>query len=77
MAFLLFLTFLFESKRYASLITIAMANTKLKDKAQDKDTWVASLMPSAMVSFADSYAAPLHDHAKKLVFPPLSFKQIK
>jgi hypothetical protein len=53
---------------YASLITIAMASTKLKDKAVDKDNLFASLFPGTLISLANVYSKPMLENAKKLVF---------
>ena len=42
--------------------------TKLRDKAADKDSLIAFVVPSAFVAVADSFSESLHKHAGELVF---------
>ena len=44
-----------------------MASVKLKDKALDRDTLLASLLPKTYVKVADSWVDPMYTNAKKLV----------
>ena len=53
---------------YASLVNMAILSTKLKDKAKDGDSLVASVVPSAFVAVAGSYSQQMHTHAHELVY---------
>ena len=50
------------------MINIAIVGTKLRDKAADRDSLVASVVPSAFVAVADSFSESLHRQANELVF---------
>jgi hypothetical protein len=54
--------------KYASLINIAIVGTNLRDKAADKDSLIAFVVPSAFVAVADSFSESLHKHAGELGF---------
>ena len=52
---------------YASLVNMAILGTKLRDKAKDGDSLLASVVPAAFIAVAGSYSQQLHTNAHELV----------